>query len=139
MTVYASPGTDGAKVTFKSRYEHYIGGEWVKPHGDERKAIINPATGQRIGTLAMGDKSDVKRAVAAAKAAFPAWSQTSVKERVGYLTAILQGLIARNSDLAEAIMAEMGAPRALAYEEQAPSGVTKLTVERRCPAESTCA
>lgn len=31
MTVYANPGTDGAVVEFKSRYEHYIGGEWVAP------------------------------------------------------------------------------------------------------------
>ena len=31
MTIYAAPGTPDAKVTFKSRYEHWIGGEWVAP------------------------------------------------------------------------------------------------------------
>ena len=31
MTVYANPGTEGSKVEFKKRYEHFIGGEWVAP------------------------------------------------------------------------------------------------------------
>ena len=31
MTVYAQPGQDGSLVTFKSRYENFIGGQWVPP------------------------------------------------------------------------------------------------------------
>lgn len=35
MTIYAAPGQDGSPVEFKSRYDHYIGGEWV-PLGQGR-------------------------------------------------------------------------------------------------------
>ena len=33
MTVYARPGNEGSLMAFESRYENYIGGEWVAPVG----------------------------------------------------------------------------------------------------------
>ena len=44
MTVYAQPGTDGSKVTFKDRYENWIGGEWVAPVKGQYFENITPVT-----------------------------------------------------------------------------------------------
>ena len=41
MTVYAHPGTEGSKVTFKPRYENYIGGQWVPPVKGEYLSLIH--------------------------------------------------------------------------------------------------
>ncbi len=48
----------------------YINGEWCAPRGIEHFTVLNPATEQSLGELAMGNSDDVNRAVAAAKAAF---------------------------------------------------------------------
>jgi len=45
MTVYAQPGTEGSKVTFKDRYENWIGGEWVAPVKGQYFVNITPVTG----------------------------------------------------------------------------------------------
>ena len=45
MTVYAQPGTEGSKVTFKDRYENWIGGEWVAPVKGQYFENITPVTG----------------------------------------------------------------------------------------------
>ncbi|MCG8440585.1 MAG: aldehyde dehydrogenase family protein [Caulobacterales bacterium] len=100
----------------------YIGGEWVAPCAADRRPIINPATEAPIGEVALGGPADVDRAVAAAKAAFPAFARTTVGERLELLTAINARLIERNEDLALAISQEMGAPMKLAQRAQAPSG-----------------
>lgn len=100
----------------------YIGGEWVAPLGGDRREIINPSTEEVIGEAALGSAADVDRAVAAAKAAFPAFSATSVAERIELLNAILAGLKERSDEIAAAISAEMGAPDGLARMAQAPAG-----------------
>lgn len=48
----------------------YIGGEWVKPAGDETIAVLNPATEEEIARIPAGTAEDVDRAVTAARAAF---------------------------------------------------------------------
>ena len=55
----------------------YINGEWVNPLSDATMAVLNPATEQQIGLVALGNDADVDRAVAAANAAFEGFSQTS--------------------------------------------------------------
>jgi len=61
----------------KPEYGHFIGGEWVS--GDSGKTIdlINPATGAVLTKIQAGNAKDIQRAVAAAKAAFPKWSESS--------------------------------------------------------------
>ena len=59
----------------------FINGEFVTPHGTERFDLYNPATAQVIGQVRLADEVDAERAIAAAKAAFPAWSQTTKQER----------------------------------------------------------
>lgn len=100
----------------------YIDGSWTTPSGTGRKDIVNPSDLSVVGQVALGDATDAERAIAAAKAAFPAWSETSVETRLGYLKAINERLIARNDEIADAISAEMGAPQGLARKAQAPSG-----------------
>ena len=48
----------------------YINGEWVSPSTNDECEVINPATEEVIGTVAMGNENDVNNAVAAAKKAF---------------------------------------------------------------------
>lgn len=100
----------------------YIDGAWVAPVGDARAAIVNPADRSVIGEVALGTPADAEGAIAAAKAAFPAWSATSRAERLAFLEKINAGLIARAEEIGDAIMAEMGAPIGLARGAQAGSG-----------------
>ena len=100
----------------------YINGEWVEPHGKGKHKVINPATDQTVTEIPLGNADDVNAAIAAAKAAFPAFSQTSVAERKALLTAILTKLMERNDEIADVITQEMGAPVGLSRAAQAPSG-----------------
>ena len=66
----------------------YIGGQWVEPSGKARAPIVNPADRSVVGEVALGGAADADAAIAAAKAAFPAWSRTTREERLAYLEAI---------------------------------------------------
>ncbi|MEM9564432.1 MAG: aldehyde dehydrogenase family protein [Actinomycetota bacterium] len=101
----------------------YIGGQWVAPSTDDRLPVINPSNEQPIASIALGGPADVDAAVAAARAAFDSYSQTSVEERIALLNRITELLGARSEDLAATISAEMGAPARLAKAAQAPSGM----------------
>jgi len=101
----------------------YINGEWVEPAGRETIDVINPATEEAFATISMGTAEDVDAAAKAARAAFPAWSQSSVEERKTVLQKIMAGIQARAGDLAAAITSEMGAPVGLANAAQVPSGL----------------
>ncbi|MCS7476202.1 aldehyde dehydrogenase family protein [Umezawaea endophytica] len=85
--------------------------------------VVNPATGAVIGTVVAGTPADVDTAVAAAVAAFPAWSATSVDERVGVVRRIAEGLVERTAELAATMTAEMGTPLTFATKVQVPNPV----------------
>ena len=72
MAVYSAPGTDGALVTFKPRYENYIGGEWVPPKDGNYFENITPVTGQAFTEIPSSTADDVETALDAAWAAAPA-------------------------------------------------------------------
>ncbi len=101
----------------------YIDGQWVEPSTDDRIDVINPATEEPIGTIALGGTADVDAAVDAAVRAFDSWSQSTVEERLALLNKITELIGARSEDLANAISAEMGAPGGLAKAAQAPAGL----------------
>jgi len=88
----------------------YINGEFVTPHGTERFDLFNPATARVMGLVRLADAVDAKRAIAAAKAAFPAWSQTRKQERIAALQRMQAAVAARHDDLLEAVIEEYGAP-----------------------------
>ncbi len=101
----------------------YINGEWVDPSGSDTVDVINPATEEAIGTISLGNQSDVDAAVTAAQEAFQSFSQTSVEERMDLLNKITEIIGARSEDLATAITSEMGAPNGLAKAAQAGTGL----------------
>ena len=101
----------------------YINGEWVEPNGSDTVDVINPATEDVIGTIALGTHEDVDAAVAAAQNAFETFSQTTVEERLELLNKITEIIGSRSEDLATAITSEMGAPSGLAKAAQAGTGL----------------
>ncbi|MFW6085110.1 MAG: aldehyde dehydrogenase family protein, partial [Gemmatimonadota bacterium] len=70
----------------------YVGGGWRDPASGERFDAANPASGEPIARIARAGAEDVDAAVAAARAAFPAWSATSGHERARHLYAIARGV-----------------------------------------------
>ncbi|MDM5205952.1 aldehyde dehydrogenase family protein [Cytobacillus kochii] len=90
--------------------KHYINGEWVTSTGSKTIDVINPATEEVMGKISSGTEEDLDKAVAAAKAAFPSFSQTSVEERIELLERICQEYEKRKDDIIEVITEELGSP-----------------------------
>jgi aldehyde dehydrogenase (NAD+) len=103
--------------------QFYINGEWVEPTSPNDFDVLNPATEEVCATISLGNETDVDKAVAAAKAAFETFSQTSVEERIALLERIAEVYQSRIGDMAEAIRLEMGAPISLASTAQAYAGL----------------
>jgi len=101
----------------------YINGEWVEPHGRNKLDVINPATEQPFAKISLGDATDVDKAVKAAKAAFDSYSNTTIAERKALLQRIIDEYLKRNEEMAQAITAEMGAPKGLALHAQSASSL----------------
>jgi acyl-CoA reductase-like NAD-dependent aldehyde dehydrogenase len=91
----------------------FIGGEWVPSAGTGTLDVIDSTTEEVMGTIPEGSPKDVDLAVAAARAAFPAWAATPVKERTELLTRVSQELTARMEELADLIAHEVGMPLVL--------------------------
>jgi aldehyde dehydrogenase (NAD+) len=91
----------------------YIGGEWVEPAGQGTIDVVNPTTGQPIGSIPEGTAEDGDRAVTAARAAFEDWSRRSPFERAGFCAAIGAKLGERGDELAALFTAELGMPLTL--------------------------
>jgi aldehyde dehydrogenase (NAD+) len=104
----------------------YINGEWVAPLEPKPFDVINPASEEPVAQISLGSAGDVDRAVAAAKAAFPAFSRTSKAERIALLQKIVEVYKARYDELAQTITKEMGAPAWLASRAQAATGLAHL-------------
>src|SRR3712207_2829578 len=106
--------------------DFYIGGEWVKPAEAKTLDVINPADESVAGRISLGSAADVDRAVGAAKAAFPSYSETTREQRLDLLQAIASEYQKRYGEIADAITEEMGAPSALAQRAQAAVGIGHL-------------
>lgn len=106
--------------------QFYIDGRWADPAAPRWFTVIDPATEQAVSQLALGNEQDVDRAVAAARRAFPTWSETTVAERIALLKRILSGYQRRYEEFATAIHREMGAPMKFARDGQAARGVAHL-------------
>ena len=102
--------------------QFYINGEWVDPVDPKSLDVINPATEEVIGKIAMGNSQDVDKAVAAAKEAFESFSQTTKEERLDLMGKILEVYQSRYDEIAETISSEMGAPLWLSKAAQAATG-----------------
>jgi aldehyde dehydrogenase (NAD+) len=104
----------------------YINGAWVDPVTPATLDVINPATEEAYTRISMGSAADVDRAVAAARAAFPAFTLTSKAERLQLLKRILEVYNERAEDIARAVSDEMGAPMAWARDAQTWAGRVHL-------------
>lgn len=91
----------------------YIDGAFVDPIAPKTAEVINPATEEVSGTISLGSAADVDLAVAAARRAFATWGESSVKERIDLLEAIIAEYLRRERELGEAVTEEMGAPLSL--------------------------
>ncbi len=100
----------------------YIDGQWVEPSTDEVLDVINPATEEPIAQVAMGGAADVDRAVAAARAAFDAYAQTTREERLALFERIMEIYKRRRDEIGDIVSQEMGAPLPFARRNQAGSG-----------------
>ena len=96
--------------SLKQVSKFYIDGHWVDPIEPSPFTIINPATEEAVGEIALGGASDVEAAVDAAYRAFPVWSQTTAAERLPYLEKVVDGLRARIEELAEIATLTIGSP-----------------------------
>jgi len=104
------PAPSSAFVEVPNSKQFYIGGKWVDAVGNAVIDVANPATEEKIAEVSIGNATDVDLAVAAARAAFPSFSRTTVDFRLKLLRRIAERYEARQDDLAKAITAEMGAP-----------------------------
>lgn len=110
----------------------YINGKWCDATSREKVSVINPANEQAIGSIPLGNTTDVDQAVSAARGAFASFSQTSVEYRAELLTRIGDLIEERSVELADAITREMGCARTFAHQRQLPAGLAHI----RCAAEA---
>lgn len=104
----------------------YIGGKWVEPISSATMPVLNPATEEQIGTVALGNAEDVNRAVAAANDAFGTFALSSKAERLDLLRSLKAATQARFEELAQAMRMEMGAPITMSREVQADAAIGHL-------------
>ena len=100
--IYANPNTEGSLVTFKERYDNYIGGEWVPPVKGQYLEVKSPVNGKVFSTVARSSEEDVELALDAAHAAKDAWAKTSATYRANILNQIANRIEANLEMLAVA-------------------------------------
>jgi aldehyde dehydrogenase len=110
MTTYTPPGRDGSIVDVKSRYENWIGGQWVPPVDGRYFEAVTPVTGQPFTEVARSTAADVELALDAAHGAADAWGRTSVATRSGILLKIADRLEEHLEELAVAETWDNGKP-----------------------------
>ncbi len=87
---------------------NFINGQWVKPKSGKTARNINPATGESIGEVVVSGREETEAAVAAAKAALPAWRRTPAPKRGEILARAALEMARRKEELARALTLEEG-------------------------------
>lgn len=107
---YLDPNQPGSKIQFKSRYENYIGGEWVPPVRGQYFENISPINGKPFCEVPRSTAEDIEKALDAAHAAKDAWGRVSVTDRAGILLQIADRMEANLETLAVAETWDNGKP-----------------------------
>ncbi|MDL9947843.1 aldehyde dehydrogenase family protein [Gordonia sp. ABSL11-1] len=81
MSVYAKPGTEGSVMSFESRYDNWIGGQWTPPVKGQYFENPSPVDGKTFCEVARSTAEDIELALDAAHKAAPQWGKVSVAER----------------------------------------------------------
>jgi aldehyde dehydrogenase len=110
MTIYSAPGQGDSPVTVKSRYDNFIGGDWVAPSKGDYFENPSPITGRSFTEVARSNAEDIDRALDAAHGAKRAWGKTSTTERANILNKIADRMEQNLEMLAIAECWENGKP-----------------------------
>ena len=102
--------------------QFYINGEWVDPVTANDHNVIDPSTEEPCAVISLGSAADVDKAVAAARAAFPAWMKRSPEDRIAYVEKFLEIYKTKQEEMGRAISMEMGAPIDMAKAQQWGAG-----------------
>jgi malonate-semialdehyde dehydrogenase (acetylating) / methylmalonate-semialdehyde dehydrogenase len=103
-----NPATATATATASGTLRNYIAGKWTDAEASETVEVTNPATGEVLAHVPLSTRNELDRAVAAARAALPAWRGVSTIGRAHKLFELRAGLEARKDDLARSVTTEMG-------------------------------
>lgn len=108
-----APAPESVKVEIKSRYGHFINGEFVEPKSSKKGAYfetINPANEKPLAQIAQGTESDIDNAVAAASKAQSKWAKLPATERAKFLFRIARRIQERARELAVVETLDSGKP-----------------------------
>ena len=86
----------------------YVNGEFITPHGTETFDLISPVNNQKTGEVVLGDETDTRLAIAAAKEAFKSFRKTTVAERITYLERLHRAVGRKEKELVDTMVAEYG-------------------------------
>src|SRR5918998_5104894 len=97
-----------------ARHKMFIDGDWADAASGETTPVVNPATEEEIAQVQKGDAADVDRAVAAARAAFESWSQSTPQDRSKALHAFADAIERDAETLSALEQANVGKPKGTA-------------------------
>jgi aldehyde dehydrogenase len=89
---YSRPNSSGAKVSFESRYDNFIGGQWVRPVRGQYFENITPVTGKPFCEVARSTEEDVNLALDAAHGARAAWGRMAAAQRAVILNKVADAM-----------------------------------------------
>lgn len=89
---------------------HFIGGQWVDASSGETFEVLNPLDDSHYANVAKGTAEDMKTAIAAARTAFSTFKDTTPAERERWLLRIAEIMEARQKDLVDCLIDEIGSP-----------------------------
>lgn len=110
MTKRPNPNEKGSVLQFKSRYENFIGGEWIAPKSGKYFENVTPVTGKVFCEIPRSDHHDIELALDAAHAAKAAWGKTSTTERSNILLKVADRMEQNLEKLATAETWDNGKP-----------------------------
>ncbi len=90
--------------------QHFIGGEWMDAEGGGTFEDINPLDDSLYAIAAKGTGNDIRRAIGAARAAFPAFRDTTPSERERMLLRVAELMELRQQGLVDCLIDEIGSP-----------------------------
>ena len=92
------------------RQQAYINGAWVDASDEETFAVLDPATGDKLGTVPKMGATETEQAINAANAAYPLWRKKTAGERAKILRRWYELIVENQEDLAQLMTAEQGKP-----------------------------
>jgi malonate-semialdehyde dehydrogenase (acetylating) / methylmalonate-semialdehyde dehydrogenase len=108
MTELAQPPAETAEDTGVTQIGHWIGGKVVPGRSGRSGPVYEPATGRQAGEVTFASREEVDDAVAAAKAAFPAWRALSLSKRTDIMFTVRELVHTRREEIARILTREHG-------------------------------